>query len=85
MPAIAAACLAAPAPAADPAPQLAAILAVGKEGTGNAEAAAAWKVLVAAGPDAIVPTLAAFDTATPAAANWLRSAVSAIADAEVAA
>ena len=78
-----AACLVAPAPAADPAPSLQAILAVGKEGTGNAEAAAAWKRLVAAGPAAIVPTLTAFDTATPVAANWLRSAVSAIADAEV--
>ena len=77
-----AACFAAPAAAADPTPALAAILAVGKEGTGNAEAAAAWKRLVAAGPAALIPALTAFDTATPAAANWLRSAVSAIADAK---
>ena len=72
----------APAHAADPGPPLQAILAVGKEGAGNAAAAAAWKQLVAAGPDAMIPTLTAFDTATPAAANWLRSAVSAVADAE---
>ena len=75
--------LATPALAADPAPDLRAILAVGKEGGGNPEAAAAWKRLVAAGPDALVPTLTAFDAATPAAANWLRSAATAIADAEV--
>jgi len=74
--------LATPGFAADPAAELKALLAVGKEGGGNAEAAAAWKRLVAAGPDALVPTLTAFDNATPAAANWLRSAVSAIADAE---
>ena len=77
-----AACFAAPAAAADPTPALTAILAVGKEGSGNAEAAAAWKQLVAAGPAALVPALTAFDTATPAAATWLRSAVSAIADAK---
>jgi len=73
---------AAPALAADPAAPLQAIRNVGKEGVGNAEAAAAWKQLVAGGSANIVPILTAFDAATPAAANWLRSAVSAIADAE---
>ena len=74
-----------PATAADPAPAIAMILAVGREGTGNEEAAAAWKRLVAGGADALVPTLTAFDAASPAAANWLRSAVTAVADAEAAA
>lgn len=73
---------AAPAVAADPAPPIQALLAVGKEGAGNEDAAKAWKQLVAGGADAIVPALAAFDGASPAAANWLRSAVSAIADGE---
>lgn len=76
------ACLVTPACAADPTSALTAILAVGKEGNGNAEAASAWKQLVAAGPAALIPALTAFDTATPAAANWLRSAASAIADAK---
>src|SRR5262245_35636002 len=54
--------------------------AVDKEGAGNEEAAAAWKSLVARGPDALLPTLAAFDGAPPRAVNWLRAAVDAIAD-----
>ena len=58
------------------------LLAVGREGAGQKEAAAAWKKLVATGPAALVPTLKAFDGASPAATNWLRTAVSAIADAE---
>jgi hypothetical protein len=68
--------------AADPAADLRPLLAVGREGAGQAEAAAAWKRLVAAGPAALVPALKAFDGAGPAAANWLRSAVTAVADAE---
>ena len=68
-----------------PAPDLKPLLAVGKEGAGQKEAAAAWKTLVATGPAALVQTLKAFDGASPAAANWLRAAVSAIADAETAA
>jgi hypothetical protein len=58
------------------------IKAVGREGAGNAAAGPAWKTLVAAGGDALLPTLAAFDGASPAAANWLRAAVDAIAEAE---
>jgi len=52
--------------------------AVEKEGAGHEEAAAAWKAVVARGPDALLPTLAAFDGADPRAANWLRAAVDAI-------
>lgn len=79
-------CAAGPGLAADPPADvpaaIAAILKVGPEGTGNEAAAAAWAKLVAAGPDALTPTLRAFDTASPAAANWLRTAVDAIAERE---
>jgi hypothetical protein len=61
------------------------IKAVSREGAGNQEAGAAWKQLVSLGGDALLPTLAAMDDATPAAANWLRSAVSALAEKETAA
>ncbi len=61
------------------------LLAVGREGVGQKEAAAAWKKLVANGAPALAPTLTAFDGASPAATNWLRTAVSAIADGERAA
>lgn len=57
---------------------LAKIKSVSKEGTGNQEAQAAWKDLVAQGGDALFPTLNALDDATPLAANWLRSAAIAI-------
>lgn len=58
------------------------IQSVSREGTGNEAAATAWKALVAAGPDALIPTLTAFDTASRTSANWLRSAIDAIAEAE---
>src|SRR5439155_22456891 len=61
---------------------LKAIRSVSREGSGNEAAAAGWKAVVAAGADALVPTLTAFDSASPTAANWLRSAVDGIADAE---
>jgi hypothetical protein len=61
---------------------LAAVAAVGPGGAGNAAAAAAWKKLAASGEAALVPTLTAFDSAGPAAANWLRSAVDAIVEGE---
>jgi hypothetical protein len=61
------------------------IKAVSKEGAGNQEAGAAWKDLVSLGGDAILPTLAAMDDATPPAANWLRSAVNSLAEKETAA
>lgn len=58
------------------------IQSVSREGTGNEAAATAWKALVAAGPEALIPTLTAFDTASKSSANWLRSAIDAIAEAE---
>src|SRR5262249_46172144 len=62
-----------------------AIKAVGKEGTGNPRAAAAWRELVRRGPDVLPELLAGFDGADPAAANWLRLAVDAVAERAVAA
>ena len=59
---------------------IAQIKAVGKEGKGNPEAAKAWKELVQHGPAALPEVLAALDDASPIAANWLRSAVDAVAE-----
>jgi hypothetical protein len=53
---------------------------VGKEGKNNLEAARAWRELVRQGPDALLPTLAALDTAAATPANWLRSAAESIVD-----
>jgi hypothetical protein len=51
---------------------------VGREGAGNAEAAKAWKKLVAKGPAALVPILAKMDETNLTTQNWLRPAVDAI-------
>jgi hypothetical protein len=64
---------------------LARIKSVGREGAGNAEAGQAWRELVRLGPAALLPTLAAMDGADATAANWLRTAVDAIAEHEQAA
>lgn len=64
---------------------LARIKSVSKEAAGNQEAGAAWKDLVLSGGDALLPTIAAIDDASPVAANWLRSAVNALAEKEKAA
>ncbi len=80
--------IAAPSSAADASPiekQLAIIKAVGPEGAGNAEAAAAWKNIVGTGLPALMPTLTAMDNTKPAIANWLRLAAQAIVEAEAAA
>lgn len=69
--------------AADPGPLLARLKAVGHEGSGNVEASKAWRELVALGPDTLPDTLMALDDASPAAINWLRSAIDAIAEREV--
>ena len=61
------------------------IKAVSKEGAGNEEAAAAWRDLVGIGVDGLLPALAGLDDASPTAANWLRSAVNAVAEKEKAA
>ncbi len=60
------------------------IQAVGREGAGNKEATEAWRELVRLGPDAVFHILPAFDQADPVAANWLRSAVDAVAERELA-
>jgi hypothetical protein len=66
---------------AESASQIARIKAVGREGAGNVEAAAAWKALVRQGPEALMEVLEGLDDATsPTAANWLRAAVDAIAE-----
>src|SRR5262249_21919303 len=64
----------------DPGPLLARIKAVRGKGEGNAEARRAWQELVRLGPDALLPTLAAMDSADTIASNWLRSATDAIAE-----
>ena len=64
---------------------LAALKAVTKEGKGNEDAGAAWKAVVGKGGAALLPTLDAFSDDNATAANWLRAAVDAIAEAEKAA
>jgi hypothetical protein len=71
--------------AADCGPLLASIKAIRGEGEGNVEAGKAWRELVALGPDVLPVVLAAFDDADERAANWLRAAVDAVAEREVAA
>jgi len=61
---------------------LSTIKSVKREGAGNEQAAAAWKALVKQGPDAVPAILAAFDGADATVANWLRSAIDAIAERE---
>jgi hypothetical protein len=63
---------------------LARIRSVGREGNGNKEAGAAWKELRSRGPQELPALLAAMDGTSPAAANWLRAAVDAIAERAVA-
>jgi hypothetical protein len=65
---------------------LAAIEKVQKEGVGNDAARTAWKQLVAdAAPEDLPDILAAFDSDKPLVANWLRTAVDAVAEKAVAA
>jgi hypothetical protein len=61
------------------------IRAVGPEGRGNAEAAAAWQKLAAAEVDALPAILSAMDDANDLALNWLRAAEDVIASREQAA
>jgi hypothetical protein len=72
-------------PAADVKPLLAQVQAIGREGARNADAGTAWRQIVDAGPEALLPILSALDTADATAANWLRTAVDAIAERELAA
>lgn len=61
---------------------LGALKSVGREGKGNDDAGPAWKTLVSKGAAALIPALEAVDDANPTAANWLRTAAFAIAEAE---
>ncbi len=57
---------------------IATIQAVGPEGKGNTQAAAAWKILSMADTSAMLPLLAAMNGSSPMAQNWLRSALDVI-------
>ena len=59
---------------------LAEIRAVAREGQGNEQATAAWQTLAQASPDQLPLLLAGMNGANPLAENWLRAAVSALAD-----
>lgn len=72
--------IASSAAAADLAPLLTTIRAVGPNGAGNREAAAAWQTLSRADAAELPVILAALDQANPLAADWLRTAVDAIAE-----
>ena len=65
--------------------QIAIIQAVGTEGTGNAEAAVAFRELARAKASALLPLLRAIEPSNPIARNWLRSAVEVIVERELAA
>ena len=56
------------------------IRAVGPEGSGNVEAARAWRKLVSADATTLSSVLGAMDGANDLAANWLRAAVETIAE-----
>ncbi len=59
--------------------QIASLLAVGKEGKGNEEASQAWKRIASVDAYSIPKILAAIDQSQPISANYIRSAVDAIA------
>ena len=65
---------------AAPASVLDTIRNVQSDGTGNVEAARAWRQLVQSDAAKLTDVLAALDGAGPLARNWLRSAVDAIAE-----
>ena len=66
--------------AAELGPLLETLKSVGPKGEGNRQAAAAWAKLVEADADQLPSILSALDDANPLAANWLRTAVDAIAE-----
>ncbi len=71
------------APAADFDAAVETIRNIGPEGQGNAKASAAWKELAQSPIQDLPRLLAAFDGASPLAANWLRSAAETVADREL--
>jgi hypothetical protein len=66
-------------------PLLARLKSVGREGSGNVEAARAWRQLSKAEASALPEILTSWDDADPTAANWLRTAVDVIAQRALAA
>jgi hypothetical protein len=77
--------LSAAAPAADVATLIERLQRVGPEGAGQADAVVAWAELARQDRNAVVTILTAMDRASPRAANWLLSALSAIVERERAA
>lgn len=71
-------------PAAPWTEPLAQLRKVGSEGAGNAEAASAWSELTALGPEMLVPVLTAMEGSNPLARNWMRTAVEAVFERELA-
>ncbi len=69
-----------PAGAADVEPLLRTLKAVGPKGAGTRQAAGAWEELARAEADQLPVILAGLDDAGPLAANWIRTAVDAIAE-----
>jgi hypothetical protein len=59
---------------------LATLKAVGRQGVGNEAASRVWRDVVREGPSALPTILQAMDDADERAANWLRTAVDAIAE-----
>jgi len=66
-------------------PHLQAVRAVDREGAGNGPAATAWQELAKADPAALTDILRGMNGANPLAENWLRAAVTAVADKAIAA
>jgi hypothetical protein len=66
--------------AEDAEPLLKTLRAVGPDGVGQAEAAKAWRQLVQCEAEELPAILAGIDGANPLAANWMRTAVDAIAE-----
>jgi hypothetical protein len=62
---------------------IAAIKRIGGEGAGNAEATAAWQELSRVESDHLIAILSAMNSASPIAANYLRSAAEAIVEREL--
>lgn len=61
-------------------PHLRTLLAVGPNGAGNRRAAEAWQELARSPAERLPDLLAALDGANPLAANWIRTAIDAIAE-----
>ncbi len=69
-----------PATGDDLEPLLKTLRAVGPKGAGNRRAARAWEQLVRADAEKLPAILAGLDGAGPVAANWIRTAVDAVAE-----